>query len=180
MRAFASGCFTVLLFALTGGLLLRWGGVGGTVSAAAVGVLALGRLYGALREARLRHTLAELGTMDGQEFEAFVGQLLAARGFTVEPTGGAGDLGVDLVARSRDVCYAVQVKRYATPVSRRAVSDAVAGADHYDCDAAMVVTNSQFTRGALLLAESTGCELVDGELLMEWVSRAGRRLRAPR
>jgi hypothetical protein len=33
----------------------------------------------------------------------------------------------------------------------------------------MVVTNSYFTRGAKQLAHSTGCELIDRDILAEWI-----------
>ncbi|MCZ7583666.1 MAG: restriction endonuclease [Deltaproteobacteria bacterium] len=71
--------------------------------------------------------------------------------------------------------YAVQVKRYTgQKVSRRAVSDAVAGKAHYGCTHAMVVTNSTFTPGARLLAGSTGCELIDRYDLLQWMHEAKR------
>ena len=91
----------------------------------------------------------------------------------------AGDLGVDLIAERGDYRCAVQAKRQSQPVARRAVSDAVAGMAHYDCNAAMVVTNNYFTEGAVELARSTGCELIDRGALAEWVFAYGHRPRYP-
>jgi restriction system protein len=113
--------------------------------------------------------LAQVDAMDGWEFEAFIAELLTRQGWHVELTPGSGDLGVDLIAEKAGERWAIQVKRQDAPVSRRAVSDAVAGRDHYGCTEAMVVTNATFTRGAELLAESTGCELVERDDLEMWI-----------
>lgn len=114
--------------------------------------------------------IADVDTMTGSEFEEYVAKLLRHQQFSVTRIGGAGDLGVDLVARAADCSYAVQVKRYTGGVSRRAISDAVAGKQHYKCESAMVITNSYFTQGAKDLAQSTQCELVDRETLADWIT----------
>lgn len=123
------------------------------------------------REGRRKRALrlADVDGMDGMEFERYVRELLEDRGFRARLTGCPDDRGVDLVAEREDVRYAVQVKRHAGPVSRRAVSDAVGGVRLYDCHAAMVITNSRFTRGAVDLAESNGCTLIDRDVLAEWI-----------
>ena len=113
--------------------------------------------------------LADVDNMDPYEFEEFVGQLLKRRGYKTTVIGKAGDMGVDVVAQNEDEKYAVQVKHYSQPVSRRAVSDAVAGKDYYGCNAAMVVTNNYFTKGAVELARSTKCQLVNRDTLADWI-----------
>ncbi len=113
--------------------------------------------------------LADIDRMDGPTFERYVTQLLRAQGYTVAPTGHSGDLGVDIVARQSQLKYAVQVKRQQDPVSRRAVSDAVAGMARYGCNAAMVVTNNYFSPGAKELARANRCQLVDRDRLAKWV-----------
>ncbi len=107
--------------------------------------------------------------MRPKEFEQFVGKLLKHRGYRTTVVGQAGDMGVDVIAQNEDKKYAVQVKRYSKPVSRQAVSDAVAGKEHYGCNAAMVVTNNRFTEGAKKLARSTKCQLVDRATLADWL-----------
>lgn len=122
------------------------------------------------KERRLRALkLSDIDNMDGHEFEHYVGKLLEHQGFKAEVTKGSGDLGVDVIAQKNELKYAVQVKRYNEPVSRRAVSDAVAGKYHYGCNKAMVVTTSHFTEGAKELAQSTECKLVDRDTLAEWI-----------
>jgi HJR/Mrr/RecB family endonuclease len=114
--------------------------------------------------------LPEIDAMEGHEFEAYVCELLEHRGFRVERTGGSDDRGVDIVAEREELCCAIQVKRHHGLVSRHAVSDAVGGMRHYDCNTAMVITNSRFTAGAVALAESNDCALVDRDMLAKWIA----------
>ncbi len=115
----------------------------------------------------LQHSAID--SLDGAAFEAYVEALLKKRGYRVTHTGKAGDLGVDLIAEKAPYKFAVQVKRLSNPVSRSAVSDAVAGKAHYKCNAAMVVTNNLFSPGAQELARSNGCKLVDRNVLADWM-----------
>ncbi|HEY4761585.1 MAG TPA: restriction endonuclease [Thermoguttaceae bacterium] len=132
--------------------------------------LIVGHFERAERERRLRALrLADVDNMAGIDFEHYVCRLLVYRGFTANVTRSSGDLGVDIVAQRNFQKYAIQVKRHRKGVSRRAVSDAVAGKQHYGCDRAMVITNSYFTKGAKELAQSTGCELINRDSLAEWI-----------
>lgn len=121
-------------------------------------------------EKRLRALqISQIDSMDGISFERYVARLLQFQNYRTEFTPASGDLGIDIVANKNGQRYAVQCKRQSSSVSRRAVSDAVAGRPHYKCSHAMVITNSWFTRGAKTLAQSTGCRLVDREILTEWI-----------
>lgn len=112
---------------------------------------------------------AYLEMMGGIEFEHTVCALLENQGFDARVTQASGDLGVDILAVKDEVKYAIQVKMQNKPVSRRAVSDAVAGREHYNCDIAMVITSSDFSEGARELANSTRCKLVGRETLDQWL-----------
>ena len=90
--------------------------------------------------------LVDLHSINPADFEKYVAKLLDHRGYTTKVVGEAGDMGVDVVASKGAGKYAVQVKRYSNPVSRTAVSDAVAGKAYHGCNAAMVVTNNYFTK----------------------------------
>lgn len=113
--------------------------------------------------------LSNIDGMPGTDFEEYLSAVLTRRGYAVTGTSATGDLGVDLVASLGTESVAIQVKRSARPVSRRAVSDAVAGMNHYSCTSAMVITNGYFTAGARNLAESTACALVDRDELSGWI-----------
>ena len=128
------------------------------------------RIQNAARKRRIKALeLSHIDSMSGVQFEQYLQILLTARGFQVSMTPASGDLGVDLVASSGGNKFAIQVKRYSDKVSRLAISDAVAGSHHYGCNKAMVITNNYFTRGAVMLARSTGCILIDRDMLGEWV-----------
>lgn len=144
----AVGLIVMLLFG--GGLITFW----------------LRNRYRRLRAIRL----ADVDYMDGLDFEQYVCRLMERQGYRdVHNVRGSGDFGVDVLATRSGVRFAVQVKRYKGNVSRRAISDAVTGKIHFDCDVAMVVTNSYFTASAKALAQSTQCELVDRDLLADWI-----------
>ena len=113
--------------------------------------------------------LDEVDSMPGLAFEHYVARLLEHQGFKASVTKGSGDLGIDIIAHKNDRHYAVQCKRYNGNIPRNAVSDAVAGKQHYRCGEAMVVTNRFFTPGAKQLARSTRCALVDRDTLALWV-----------
>ena len=94
--------------------------------------------------------------MDGLQFEHRCAELLRYRGFhKVAVTKGSGDQGVDILAQKNGIKYGIQCKYYSYPVGNKAIQEAYAGADFYDCDVAMVMTNSTFTRQARELADKT-------------------------
>lgn len=98
--------------------------------------------------------------MTGREFEEHCAGYLRRRGFKkIELTKGSGDQGVDILAKRRGKTYAIQCKFYQKPVGNKAVQEAYAGMQYYDCDKGMVMTNSTFTKGAIELAGRTGVAL---------------------
>ena len=143
-----------------------------------VAAVVIGGLFVFLKVSKFRKAIAktraldisDIDSMSGWAFEQYVAKLLHSRGFQTVVTKGSGDSGVDVVASKNGTSYAVQCKRFAHPVPRGAVSDAVAGVAHYKCTAAMVVTNSHFTPGAKALAASNKCVLVDRDTLATWIS----------
>lgn len=108
----------------------------------------------------MRYTLEQLDFMEGHSFENAVADLLFHNGYRdVKVTQGSGDYGIDILARRKNVKYAIQCKRYKGKVSVKAVQEAGLGADFYHCDAAAVITNSEFTKPAQNLAKTTGVRL---------------------
>ena len=73
---------------------------------------------------RFRHNRRTgfMDEMEGHDFEFFCAELLEQQGFMdVEVTRGSGDFGVDILAEKDGVTYAVQCKRYNSPVGVEAV-----------------------------------------------------------
>ena len=113
--------------------------------------------------------------MEGHEFECYCADLLKKRGFIdVEVTKGSGDYGVDILAEKDGVTYAIQCKRYASPVGVKAVQEAYAGRDYYDRMVGAVLTNQYFTTPAVEAAKKLKILLWDGgylESMMEELSQ---------
>lgn len=108
--------------------------------------------------------------MDGHDFEYFCGNLLRKQGFErVEVTQGSGDFGIDIIAYKYGIKFGIQCKRYQGSVGWHAVEEAYSGARYYNCDKAVVLTNSSFTQQAVEGAEKLGVELWDREWLEEMV-----------
>lgn len=124
-----------------------------------------------MEEERLNKSLdiAEVDYMDGIQFEYYIQKLLINEGYSAIVTKGSNDFGVDIIAVRGNDKYAVQVKRYSGNVSRKAISDAVGGKNIYQCNKAMVVTNSYFTKSAIELAKSNSCILIDRNQLARWI-----------
>jgi len=126
------------------------------------------------RDALLQLELADVDRMDPVAFEELVAHLLNAQGFRTELTPATGDIGVDVVATNGNRRIAVQVKRYGTSVTAKAIGEVLVGMPHYGCNECMVVTNSTFTRPAVQAAALHPCTLVDRRDLAAWMAQARR------
>ena len=86
--------------------------------------------------------------------QTFHHYLLKRKHFSkIEVTKSSGDQGVDIIAYKHRKKYGIQCKYYTYPVGNKAVQEAYAGANFYDCDKVIVMTNTTFTRSAIELAE---------------------------
>lgn len=102
-----------------------------------------------LRKAR-KSMPDDIDLMEGHDFEYFCAELLRKRGFQdVEVTKGSGDYGIDILAEKEGITYAIQCKCYGGPVGVKAVQEAYAGRDYYDCMVGAVLTNQYFTTPAV-------------------------------
>ena len=96
----------------------------------------------------------EFDLLEGHECEYYCADLLMKRGFQeVEVTRGSGDYGIDILAERDGVTYAIQCKCYSAPVGVKAVQEAYAGRDYYDCMVGAVLTNQYFTQPAVEAAK---------------------------
>ncbi|WP_275461244.1 restriction endonuclease [Streptomyces noursei] len=123
------------------------------------------------------HTLAALLHMTGTQFEHAVADLArqdpAVRSATV--SGGANDRGLDVLVVLRDGRrIAVQCKRYAE--GNRVGAPAIYTANgtyraYHQCDQAVIVTTSRFTRDAEVANASLPepLRLIDGRRLARWL-----------
>ncbi len=97
---------------------------------------------------------SQIDLMEGRDFEYYCAELLRKHGFLeVEVTKGSGDYGIDILAEKDGITYAIQCKCYATPVGVKAIQEAYAGRDYYDCMVGAVLTNQYFTTPAVEAAK---------------------------
>lgn len=111
-----------------------------------VGLLGLVLLAKWLVKRLRRNRFKDLDQMEGHDFEYFCASLLEKRGYKdVEVTSGSRDYGIDILARKDGISFAIQCKCYSAPVGVKAVQEAYAGRDYYDCMVGVVLTNQYFT-----------------------------------
>lgn len=108
----------------------------------------------------------QVDEMGGLDFEQYCADLLEEQGFIeVELTPGSGDYGVDILAEKEGVTYAIQCKRYSSPVGVKAVQEAYAGRDYYDRMVGCVMTNQYFTQPAVDAAKKLKILLWDKDYI---------------
>lgn len=109
--------------------------------------------------------------MDGYDFENCSANLLLNNGFSnVEVTQYSGDFGVDIIAYKDDIKYAIQCKKYSSPVGIKAVQEVIASKAMNDCHVAVVLTNNFFTNSAKELAKKNNVLLWDRNKLKELIN----------
>jgi HJR/Mrr/RecB family endonuclease len=105
--------------------------------------------------------------LSGYDFESLLYRLFSNIGYAVQRTGKVGDQGADLIANLNGQRIVIQAKCYIGNVGNSAVQEAIAAQKFYNCNKAMAVTNSSFTREAIDLAKVSNVELIDGKKLSE-------------
>lgn len=120
--------------------------------------------------------LAAIDRMDGYRFEARLSALFGALGYAVEPTKLSGDKGADLIVSRNGERIVIQAKCYGQGrrVGVAAVQQAVAAIRSYRAHRAAVVTNREFTRQAVEIAEDNGVRLWDRRCLEQAVAAEER------
>ena len=111
-------------------------------------------------------TIDDIDMMTGEEFEKFLGEYFASKGYTTEVTKLSGDQGIDVIIKKRGKRIGIQAKCYSGSVGNSAVQEAVGGKAFYSLDKVMVITNSHFTPSAVNLAKSNDVILWDRDMLM--------------
>jgi restriction system protein len=133
-----------------------------------LGLVVIGKLvFYFLEQRKLASSgVADIDRMDGKTSEKYLNVLFEKLGYKVERTRYVGDYGADLVATNNGVKTVIQAKRYNRKVGIKAIQEAVASKGYYNCDKAMVVTNSYSTNQAKTLASRNKVELWDRKLLV--------------
>jgi HJR/Mrr/RecB family endonuclease len=110
----------------------------------------------------------KFASLSGHDFENLIYRLFSAMHYSVERIGKTGDQGGDLIANKDGERTLIQAKCYKDwSTGNAAVQQAVAAKQHYNCNKAMVITTSYFTREAIELAGTTRTQLISKERLQE-------------
>ncbi len=121
------------------------------------------------RERQKALNISEIDIMIGVQFEQYVGEILRSQGYHIAFTKTSGDFGSDIIAQKDGIKYVMQLKRYHGSVGIEVVQQAVASKAYYHAHTCMVITNSYFTEAAKQLARVNGCELINRDILVEWI-----------
>lgn len=118
----------------------------------------------------------DISTLSGTEFEILIQSLLKEEGFeNVIKMGGAGDLGVDIIASKRQqdklLHYIFQCKRWASNVGSDPIQRLYAERMRRGLDYAICVTTSGYTKDGKKVAKDLEVEIVDGNQLMQFLNR---------
>lgn len=91
----------------------------------------------------------DFSSMSGWDFERYCADCLLKKGFTkAEVTSGSGDHGVDIIAEQNGIRFGIQCKLYQGQIPNKTVQEAYTGASYYDCDVAVIMSNSELTKQA--------------------------------
>jgi restriction system protein len=114
-------------------------------------------------------TIHHIDAMDGYSFEDFLVELFREIGYEVEGTKRTGDQGADLFVQKFGQKTVIQAKNYIGSVGNSAVQQALSAKQFYQCDHAMVICNSYFTKSAMELAEAANVLLIDRDKLKMYI-----------
>lgn len=120
-----------------------------------------------LRALMPRHStldMAYVDKLDGRAFEKYIAKLFRAMGNTAYVTCRTGDFGADVIVTDRyGTRTVIQAKLYGEglKVGTNAVQEAYTATAVYSCQRSIVITNREFTKSALEMAEKTGTEMWD-------------------
>lgn len=118
----------------------------------------------------------DISTLSGTDFEILVQGLLKAEGYeNVVKMGGAGDLGVDIIAsrrqKERILHYIFQCKRWASNVGSDPIQRLYAERERRGLDYAVCVTTSGYTRDGKKVAADLEVQMIDGSDLMKRLNK---------
>ena len=100
--------------------------------------------------------------MTPAEYEFQIAAYFADRGYRTQRTAISGDYGVDVFADNADERLAIQVKMYGTTrrVNRQMVMELHGAKDYFDCDRAVIATDSELLPDARQVAAKLGIQVL--------------------
>ena len=116
----------------------------------------------------------DFSSMSGWDFERYCADCLLKKGFTkAEVTSGSGDHGVDIIAEQNGIRFGIQCKLYQGQIPNKAVQEAYTGASYYDCDVAVIMSNSELTKQAQVEAKKLRVKFWD---IADYIPKSDREV----
>ena len=114
----------------------------------------------------------QIDVLSGKNFEQYLQIHFKELGYRVKATPDTNDYGADLLLTKGSERIVVQAKRYSGRVGNHAIQEVLGALHYYNCNKAMVVTNSFFTKNAINMAQKCNVELWDrNRLRKELINR---------
>lgn len=110
-------------------------------------------------------------SLSGKEFELLLVRLFESMGYIVEHCGKIGDQGGDLIINKGQERILIQAKRYSGSIGNKAVQEAVAAKNYYDCNRSVLIGSSDFTSEAIELAKFNNVRLIGKKELQELIQK---------
>lgn len=125
----------------------------------------------------MKTDITKIDIMEGYEFEELLKAIFFYLGYKVDVTKKSRDYGADLIlSDDNNSLIVVQAKRYNKSVGAKSVQEINAAKIHYKANEAWVVTNSNFTQAAEVLARETDVKLIDRDELIELFAEAKTKI----
>lgn len=99
--------------------------------------------------------------MRGLDFEEYLSSLFFRMGFKNRVTPGSYDFGADIILSDGKKKIVIQAKRYKSKVGIKAVQEVFTAQHFFDADESYLITNSTFTKPAMIMAKKLNVKLVD-------------------
>lgn len=141
------------------------------LSAGIVAVIFFLKLMGMFHKKKklLNCSIQDIDKLSGEDFELFLYYFYKSHGYHVKLTPVTHDFGADLVIRSKGKKIVVQAKRYKDRVGIKAVQEVIGSKAYYKAKQGMVITNSNYTQSAYVLAKSNGITLIGRNALIRMI-----------
>ncbi len=108
--------------------------------------------------------------MTGVDFENFLASVFQELGYEVRTTTTADDKGVDMIVSKNSRKVAIQARGCPrSTVGNEAVRELRTGMLCYECQDAVLITNSDFTPAAGELAATVGCRVIAGHQMRDLI-----------
>lgn len=119
--------------------------------------------------------IEKIDSLDGLSFEEFLYYSFKSRRIKVEKTKSSRDYGADLIIYLDGYKIVIQSKLYYNHnVGNSAIQEVASARNYYNADGGIVITNSYFTKSAIILAEKTNVKLIDRKNLCEFLKNINK------